>query len=198
MTRAAAVRPLWRKSSACLPRECVEVASHGGHVLVRDSADASGAVLEFGNGQWRNFIREIASRRGSGRKAPGRAARLWYSARLLLPATHGQPNPAGAALRFPLRSVDIMNGSNEPDAGQHNQPGRSDQRHLLAYSAGSGVIATAAATVTGLAASGTARTVVWAAVLGSVSLLAGLAYVPGPLRALRLARQVVQRARVRA
>lgn len=56
------VPPLWRKSSACLPRECVEVASHGGHILVRDSTDADGAVLEFGSDQWRNFILEIASR----------------------------------------------------------------------------------------------------------------------------------------
>jgi hypothetical protein len=55
----------WRKSSACLPRECVEVASHEGYVLVRDSADASGAVLEFRNDQWRNFMAETSSRLGS-------------------------------------------------------------------------------------------------------------------------------------
>jgi hypothetical protein len=70
MARAEGVSPLWRKSSACLPRECIEVASRGEHILVRDSADAGGAVLEFGNDQWRNFICKITSRQGSDRKAP--------------------------------------------------------------------------------------------------------------------------------
>jgi len=75
MAKAAEVSPLWRKSSACLPSECVEVATDGRHILVRDSADGGGAVLEFGSDQWRNFIREIGSRQGSDRKAPRRAVR---------------------------------------------------------------------------------------------------------------------------
>jgi hypothetical protein len=115
-----------------------------------------------------------------------------------MPAKRGQPFPGGAALRFLLRSIDIMNGSEEHKTAQQAHLDRSGQRHLLAYSTGSGLLATVTATVTGLAVTGTARTVVWAAVLGSVSFLAGLVYVSGPLRALRVARLAVQRARVRA
>lgn len=99
------------------------------------------------------------------------------------------------------RADDVMNGSEKCDTdgpGQHAHLDRSTQRRLLGYSAGSGVLATAAATVTAFAANGTVRIVLWTAVLGSVSLLAGLAYASGPLQSLRLARQAVQRARVRA
>jgi hypothetical protein len=49
------------------------------------------------------------------------------------------------------------------------------------------------ATITGLAASGIARIELWAAALGSVSVLAGLAYGHGPLNAVRLARQAARR-----
>lgn len=50
----------WRKSSACLPSDCVEVASLGGHVLVRDSADAArGCVLVLAGAQWSAFTRHI-------------------------------------------------------------------------------------------------------------------------------------------
>jgi hypothetical protein len=61
MTTAEEPAPQWRRSSACLPTECVEVASHGGHVMVRDSADKSGFILRFENDQWRSFIAEIPS-----------------------------------------------------------------------------------------------------------------------------------------
>jgi hypothetical protein len=53
----------WRKSSACLPSDCVEVASVGGQVLVRDSADAAGArMLVLSRDQWSAFTRHIARR----------------------------------------------------------------------------------------------------------------------------------------
>jgi Domain of unknown function (DUF397) len=55
--------PRWRKSSACLPRECVEVATRKGHILIRDSVDATGPVLEFEKDQWRKFVGEISSAR---------------------------------------------------------------------------------------------------------------------------------------
>jgi hypothetical protein len=75
MATAEGAAPRWRRSSACLPSECVEVASHGGYILVRDSADAAGMLLEFENDQWRNFIRKLSSSHGSGRKAPRAAMR---------------------------------------------------------------------------------------------------------------------------
>ncbi len=64
-----------------------------------------------------------------------------------------------------------------PDEG----PGQPD---LLAYCALSGVLGTAAATFSSLAATGTARIAIWATVIGSVSLLAGLAYDSTPMRSL--------------
>ena len=91
-----------------------------------------------------------------------------------------------------------MNGSEKYDTAFASRDAHADtssHRHLLAYCAGAGVVGTLAATVTGLAATGIARIAVWTAVLGSVSLLAGLAYGQGPLNAVRLARQVTRRPR---
>jgi Domain of unknown function (DUF397) len=52
--------PIWRKSSASAGGgECVEVASRWSSVLVRDSGDRSGTVLEFTQVQWRGFVRHI-------------------------------------------------------------------------------------------------------------------------------------------
>jgi len=51
--------PEWRKSTACVPSECVEVARHGDHVLIRDSADVQGPVLAFSNDQWQSFARKL-------------------------------------------------------------------------------------------------------------------------------------------
>jgi hypothetical protein len=50
----------WRKSSACDPSECVEVASCGDHVLVRDSEAAMGPFLMFPHQEWHSFISRIA------------------------------------------------------------------------------------------------------------------------------------------
>jgi hypothetical protein len=78
------------------------------------------------------------------------------------------------------------------------QPGQPGQARLFAYCAGSGMVATSAATVSGLATTGTARIVVWAAVLGSASVAAGIIYLSRPMLAARLARRAAQRAWTRA
>jgi hypothetical protein len=61
---------------------------------------------------------------------------------------------------------------------------RCRQSGLFAYCAASGALGTAAATVLSFAVSGVARIAVWATAVGLVSLLAGLAYDSGPMKAL--------------
>jgi len=49
---------IWRKSSASADAgNCVEVACAGSSVLVRDSRDQSGTMLEFTPALWRSFVR---------------------------------------------------------------------------------------------------------------------------------------------
>ena len=59
------VNPLaagWRRGRACLPSECVEVASAGGYVLIRDSADkANGPVLVFSRDRWQAYTEALRS-----------------------------------------------------------------------------------------------------------------------------------------
>jgi Domain of unknown function (DUF397) len=51
---------IWRKSSASADGgNCVEVACAHSSVLVRDSQDQSGTVLEFTPALWRSFVRQI-------------------------------------------------------------------------------------------------------------------------------------------
>ena len=51
---------VWRKSRASSgDSECVEVAKLESSVLVRDSGDQSGAVLEFSPAQWHGFVRRV-------------------------------------------------------------------------------------------------------------------------------------------
>lgn len=48
---------IWRMSTASgLPEECVEVASHGTVVYMRDSKNRSGPVLTFTRQDWRTFL----------------------------------------------------------------------------------------------------------------------------------------------
>lgn len=47
---------LWRKSSACAPTECVEVAFARERIFVRDSKNRERAVLEFTYEEWRTFL----------------------------------------------------------------------------------------------------------------------------------------------
>ena len=51
--------PIWRKSSFSADQgSCVEIASEGQSVLVRDSRDL-GAVLAFSAARWAAFLRHI-------------------------------------------------------------------------------------------------------------------------------------------
>jgi Domain of unknown function (DUF397) len=51
---------IWRKSSASADGgNCVEVACGHCSVLVRDSQDQSGTVLEFTPTLWRSFVRQM-------------------------------------------------------------------------------------------------------------------------------------------
>jgi hypothetical protein len=59
---------VWRKSKASnAATECVEMADTQQAVLVRDSRDPAGAVLEFSPAQWSSFMRRI--REGDGLSA---------------------------------------------------------------------------------------------------------------------------------
>jgi Domain of unknown function (DUF397) len=57
----------WRKSSTSDPSECVEVAAWQDFVLVRDSKNRAGPVLEVGLDGWRAFLRAAVS--GLGRRS---------------------------------------------------------------------------------------------------------------------------------
>jgi hypothetical protein len=51
----------WRKASYSAGNGggCVEVASPGGAIAVRDTQDRSGPVLMFGPGAWRRFADQV-------------------------------------------------------------------------------------------------------------------------------------------
>ena len=49
----------WRHSSSCNGGACVEVASPGEKVAVRDSANADGVLLAFTKSNWRCFIADV-------------------------------------------------------------------------------------------------------------------------------------------
>jgi len=54
--------PAWRKSSASGEgADCVEVASWKSSVLVRDTRDSSGTMLELTWTQWRGLVRRVKS-----------------------------------------------------------------------------------------------------------------------------------------
>jgi hypothetical protein len=50
---------LWRRSQACNPVECVEVAFCGDRVLVRDSKQPEAGVLAFSRDEWRAFLLDL-------------------------------------------------------------------------------------------------------------------------------------------
>lgn len=51
---------IWRKSSTSADAgNCVEVAKSAFYVLVRDSGDPAGAILEFSQAQWRAFVSHV-------------------------------------------------------------------------------------------------------------------------------------------
>jgi Domain of unknown function (DUF397) len=47
---------LWRRSKACNPVECVEVALYRDRVMVRDSKRPGAAILEFTREEWQRFL----------------------------------------------------------------------------------------------------------------------------------------------
>jgi len=49
----------WRKSSYSVTGECVEVASDGQAVFVRDFVDKHGSVLIISESAWRRFVIEV-------------------------------------------------------------------------------------------------------------------------------------------
>jgi Domain of unknown function (DUF397) len=56
---------IWLTSSASESGgNCVEVARSESSVLVRDSADARGVILEFSLAHWRGFMRRIKNAKG--------------------------------------------------------------------------------------------------------------------------------------
>jgi hypothetical protein len=59
---------IWRKSSHSSDGgNCVEMAKLDSSVLVRDSGDRSGAVLEFKRAQWLGLVRRIKNEEVIGR-----------------------------------------------------------------------------------------------------------------------------------
>ena len=57
--------PKWRTSKASGGNgSCVEIASEDRSVLVRDSRNPSGTILEFPPGQWTSFLRRIRNDSG--------------------------------------------------------------------------------------------------------------------------------------
>jgi hypothetical protein len=55
----------WRKSKASNgANECVEMAGTSRSVLVRDSGDPAGTVLEISPAQWSSFVRRIRAGNG--------------------------------------------------------------------------------------------------------------------------------------
>lgn len=52
---------LWRKSHYCITRDCVEVASGRGTVLIRDSSPGQDPVLRVSVQAWMKFIADTVN-----------------------------------------------------------------------------------------------------------------------------------------
>jgi hypothetical protein len=57
--------PTWRKSSYSGSNggECIEVGSYQGRVLVRDTKDQNGPMLQVSQAVWRKFAKRVKSER---------------------------------------------------------------------------------------------------------------------------------------
>jgi len=53
------VSPIFRKSSFCASRECLEVGQRDGLIILRDSTRPRGTLLHYDGGIWRSFIRDV-------------------------------------------------------------------------------------------------------------------------------------------
>lgn len=51
--------PAWRKASFCASGECLEVAQGNGVILIRDSIQPHGAVLQSAAGNWLSLVQRI-------------------------------------------------------------------------------------------------------------------------------------------
>jgi Domain of unknown function (DUF397) len=51
----------WRKSTASVSGECVEVCFNGRSVLMRDSKNQEGPVLSFAQSEWMAFVTGVRS-----------------------------------------------------------------------------------------------------------------------------------------
>ncbi len=49
----------WRKASFCASRECIEVGQRNGVILIRDSVQPHGSVLESAARDWQSLIRRV-------------------------------------------------------------------------------------------------------------------------------------------
>lgn len=50
---------IWRTASFCAGGECVEVAQRGDSILMRNSTEPHGRILEYTTGEWESFIRGV-------------------------------------------------------------------------------------------------------------------------------------------
>lgn len=52
-------QPAWRTASFCASGECVEVGQQDGLIMVRDSTQPHGGMVQWTAGGWRSFVRDI-------------------------------------------------------------------------------------------------------------------------------------------
>ena len=54
-----AEQPVWRKARFCGSGECIEVSELNGMVVMRDSKNPHGPMLQYTVEEWRSFVRGI-------------------------------------------------------------------------------------------------------------------------------------------
>lgn len=110
----------WHKSVTCNPSECIEVAVCGDHVLIRDSSDRMGPVLDIQLESWRAFIAYMVLKFGDRRV---QAVSAYYE----LPAEEAARGRQGnlsrrarrTTTRYLLRSVRLV----RDDCWRPREPG---------------------------------------------------------------------------
>ena len=51
--------PRWRKARRCDSGACVEIATRGEHVLVRESMDPDGTLISLSHDMWKEFVARV-------------------------------------------------------------------------------------------------------------------------------------------